>query len=73
MNRGYSREEYIEKALMILDKMPGAALSTDMIVGFPGETESAFEDSLSLLDKVPYETIFSFKYSPRPWNKGQKL
>ena len=71
MNRCYSREEYIEKALMILEKMPGSVLSTDLIVGFPGETEVAFEDTLSLLDKVPYEALFSFKYSPRPFTKAK--
>ncbi len=70
MNRGYSREEYIEKAQMILEKMPGSVLSTDLIVGFPGESEEAFEDSLTLLDKVPYESVFSFKYSPRPFTKA---
>ena len=70
MNRGYSREEYIEKALMILEKMPGSVLSTDIIVGFPGETEEEFEETMSLLDKVPYESLFSFKYSPRPFTKA---
>lgn len=71
MNRGYSREEYIEKAHMILEKMPGSVLSTDIIVGFPGEDEAAFEDTLSLLDKVPYESMFSFKYSTRPFTKAK--
>lgn len=70
MNRGYSREEYIEKALMILEKMPGSSLSTDIIVGFPGEADEQFQDTLSLLDKVPYETMFSFKYSSRPYTKA---
>ena len=70
MNRGYSREEYVEKALMILEKVPNSSLSTDIIVGFPGETEKQFQDTLSLIDKVPYETMFSFKYSPRPYTKA---
>ena len=73
MNRGYSIEEYIEKANMILEKMPGSVLSTDIIVGFPGEDELAFEDTLSLLDKVPYETLFSFKYSTRPFTKAKSF
>ena len=73
MNRGYSSEEYVEKAHMILEKMPGSVLSTDIIVGFPGEDESAFEDTLSLLDKVPYEMIFSFKYSTRPFTKAKSF
>ncbi len=72
MNRGYTREEYIKKAHMILDRMPGAALSTDIIVGFPGETEAQFEESLSLLDEVPYESIFAFSYSPRPFTKAAR-
>ncbi len=72
MNRGYTREEYIRKAKMILEIMPGAALSTDIIVGFPGETQGQFEDTMTLLDEVPYESIFSFKYSPRPFTKAAR-
>ncbi len=70
MNRCYSREEYIAKAHLILKKLPGAVLSTDLIVGFPGESEKAFKDTLTLLDEVPYEAMFSFKYSPRPFTKA---
>ena len=73
MNRGYTREEYINKAQMILDRMPGAVLSTDLIVGFPGETEENFYDTLSLLDAVPFEMIYSFKYSPRPFTKAARF
>ena len=73
MNRGYTREEYIKKAQMILNRMPGAVLSTDLIVGFPGETEESFLDTLSLLDEVPFEMIYSFKYSPRPFTKAARF
>ena len=73
MNRGYTREEYVEKAQMILDRMPGSVLSTDLIVGFPGETEEHFQDTLSLLDAVPFEMIYSFKYSPRPFTKAARF
>lgn len=73
MNRGYTRKEYLEKANMILDTIPGVSLSTDIIVGFPGETEEQFEDTLSLLDEVPYESIFAFKYSPRPFTKAARF
>ncbi len=73
MNRGYTREEYIKKAKMILNGMPKVALSTDLIVGFPGETERDFQDTLSLLDEVPFEMIYSFKYSPRPFTKAAKF
>lgn len=72
MNRGYTREEYIKKAQMILERFPDAALSTDIIVGFPGETEEEFDDTLSLLDIVPYENIFAFKYSARPFTKAAR-
>ncbi len=73
MNRGYTREEYIQKAEMILESLPGAALSTDLIVGFPGETEEDFQDTLSLLDEVPFEMIYAFKYSPRPFTKAARF
>ncbi len=72
MNRGYTREEYIKKALMILERMPGSLLTTDLIVGFPGEGEKEFTDTLSLLDEVPFENIYSFKYSPRPFTKAAR-
>ena len=70
MNRGYTRREYLQKVEMIFNKLPSAVLSTDIIVGFPAETESQFNDTLSLLDEVPYESIFSFCYSPRPFTKA---
>ncbi|MCB9026825.1 MAG: tRNA (N6-isopentenyl adenosine(37)-C2)-methylthiotransferase MiaB [Bdellovibrionaceae bacterium] len=73
MNRGYSRKEYLDKVLMIKNFVPGVSLSTDIIVGFPGETEEQFEDTLSLLEEVEYETLFAFKYSPRPFTKAAKF
>lgn len=73
MNRGYTRQDYLKKADMILKHLPGVALSTDLIVGFPGETLSQFQDTLSLLDLVPYESIFAFKYSPRPFTKAARF
>lgn len=73
MNRGYTREEYIAKAKMLLDGIPGVALSTDIIVGFPGETEEQFQETLSLMDEVPYENLYAFNYSPRPFTKAAKF
>ncbi len=73
MNRGYTREQYIAKAKMLMENVPGAVFSTDLIVGFPGETEEQFQDTLSLLDEVPYESIYAFKYSPRPYTKAAKF
>ncbi len=73
MNRGYTREEYVAKAQAIFKAMPNAVLSTDLITGFPGETDAQFEDTMSLLEEVPYENIFAFNYSPRPMTKAAKF
>jgi len=66
MQRTYSREEYLEKIAMMRSASRPIAITTDIIVGFPGETEIDFEQTLSLLDEVQYDNLFSFKYSPRP-------
>jgi tRNA-2-methylthio-N6-dimethylallyladenosine synthase len=66
MRRRYSREEYVELVAQIRETIPGVALSTDMIVGFPGETEADFEASLSLARTIRFHNMYSFKYSPRP-------
>ena len=66
MQRTYSRDEYLEKIGMIRSARRRTAITTDVIVGFPGETEADFDETLSLLDDVKYDGVFSFKYSPRP-------
>ncbi len=66
MQRTYSREEYLEKIAMIRGASKPITITTDIIVGFPGETESEFAETLSLLEEVQYDSMFSFKYSPRP-------
>lgn len=66
MDRLYSRERYLECISWMKSSPRDIAISTDIIVGFPGETEADFEQTLSLLDEVRYTSIFSFKYSPRP-------
>src|SRR5207247_1311770 len=66
MQRTYSRTEYLEKIAMIRGAKRRTAITTDVIVGFPGETEADFGETLSLLDEVKYDGVFSFKYSPRP-------
>jgi tRNA-2-methylthio-N6-dimethylallyladenosine synthase len=66
MRRRHTRDEYLELVAALRDAMPDAALSTDMIVGFPGETVDDFEETLSLTAAVRYHSMFSFKYSPRP-------
>ena len=65
MNRFYDREQYLELVKKIKEKIPGVGLSTDIIVGFPGETEEDFEDTLSLVKEVEYDTAFTFIYSKR--------
>lgn len=73
MNRGYTREEYLAKIAMIKKTIPNVVLSTDIITGFPGETEEEFKDTLSMVQEVGYETIFAFMYSPRPNTKAAKF
>ena len=66
MRRRYSREAYLDVIAAVREAIPGIALSTDMIVGFPGETVRDFEETLSLTASVRFHSMFSFKYSPRP-------
>jgi tRNA-2-methylthio-N6-dimethylallyladenosine synthase len=66
MRRTYTREEYLEKISWIRSARRPISVSTDIIVGFPGESEQDFEDTVTLLDRVGYDGVFSFKYSPRP-------
>ncbi|MGH9432848.1 MAG: tRNA (N6-isopentenyl adenosine(37)-C2)-methylthiotransferase MiaB [Terriglobia bacterium] len=66
MKRTYSREEYLEKIDCIRSSKRAISISTDIIVGFCGETENDFEQTLDLLDRVEYDQVFSFKYSVRP-------
>ena len=66
MRRRHTREEYLDLVARIRESIPGVTLSTDMIVGFPGETSADFEDTLSLTEAAQYHSMFSFKYSPRP-------
>jgi tRNA-2-methylthio-N6-dimethylallyladenosine synthase len=66
MRRRYTRESYLELVSALRDAMPDLALSTDMIVGFSGESDADFEETLSLTAAVRYHSMFSFKYSPRP-------
>ncbi|MDK2791679.1 MAG: tRNA-2-methylthio-N6-dimethylallyladenosine synthase [Deferribacteres bacterium] len=73
MNRKYSYGEYLEKVAKAKERIPGLALSSDFIVGFPGETDADFEDTLRAIEEIEYETIFAFKYSPRPKTKAFNL
>ncbi len=66
MQRLYTREQYLERIAWMKSAKREISLTTDVIVGFPGETEAEFEQTLSLLDIIEYDGVFSFKYSPRP-------
>ena len=66
MNRSYSRESYLALVGRLRDAMPDLALSTDIIVGFPGETEEDFEETMSLVEEVGFSSAYTFIYSKRP-------
>ena len=66
MQRLYTREQYLERISWMKSAHRDISITSDIIVGFPGETEQDFEQTLSLLDEVEYDAIFAFKYSPRP-------
>ncbi|RZD16148.1 MAG: MiaB/RimO family radical SAM methylthiotransferase [Candidatus Acididesulfobacter guangdongensis] len=67
MNRGYDRDRYINLIEKLKSNCPGILLSTDIIVGFPGETDEDFEQTLSLIKETGFEFIYGFQYSPRPF------
>lgn len=73
MNRGYTREEYREKVLNLRQAIPGIALSSDFILGFPGETENDFALTMDLIRKVRFDQIFAFRYSARAGTKSYLL
>ncbi len=70
MNRGYTRDSYIQVVTKLRTVRPGIQITGDMIVGFPGEDESDFEQSLALMEQVRFFDLFSFVYSPRPGTKA---
>ncbi|MCX7769474.1 MAG: tRNA (N6-isopentenyl adenosine(37)-C2)-methylthiotransferase MiaB [Proteobacteria bacterium] len=73
MNRRYSREEYLEKVYKLRKVCPEISITTDIIVGFPGEDDRDFEDTLDLYKQVNFDSAFSFKFSPRPGTKASNM
>ena len=73
MNRGYTREKYLEKLRYARSVMPDLVLTSDIIIGFPGETEAEAMDTVSLVEEVRYDALFTFIYSPRPGTPAAKL
>ncbi|WP_321973566.1 tRNA (N6-isopentenyl adenosine(37)-C2)-methylthiotransferase MiaB [Paratractidigestivibacter sp.] len=73
MNRKYTREQYLDLVGRLRSAMPGLALSTDIIVGFPGETQRDFEDTLSMVKEAAFSSAYTFIYSPRPGTPAAKM
>lgn len=73
MNRHYDREKYLSLIDYAYEKMPGLSITSDVIVGFPGETYEEFKDTLSLIEKVKYTSLFTFIFSPRPGTKAYDM
>ena len=73
MNRVYTREEYLKKVELARRYMPDIVLTSDVIVGFPGETDEEFEDTISVIEKVRFDALFTFIYSKRPGTPAAKM
>jgi tRNA-2-methylthio-N6-dimethylallyladenosine synthase len=73
MRRGYTRDEYLQRIEGLRKRCPNVALSSDIIVGFPGESDNEFVQTLELLERVQYDEIYSFTYSPRPQTVSAKI
>lgn len=73
MGRGYTRDEYLHKVQALRERCSGVAITTDMIVGFPGESDQDFLQTCAALEEIRYDQIFSFKYSPRPGTAAARM
>nr|WP_314374851.1 tRNA (N6-isopentenyl adenosine(37)-C2)-methylthiotransferase MiaB [uncultured Campylobacter sp.] len=73
MKRGYTKQWYLDRALRLRQSCPGVAISTDIIVGYPSESEEDFAETMEVLEAVRFEQVFSFKFSPRPLTPAANL
>lgn len=73
MNRRYTREKYLELIQYAKNAMPGLVLTSDVIIGFPGETEAEAMDTVSLVEEVGFNALFTYIYSPRPGTKAAAM
>jgi len=73
MRRGYTRQQYLDTIALLRERVAGLALSTDVIVGYPGETEAEFQETLAVLEAVGFDGLFAFSYSPRPGTAARRL
>ncbi len=73
MRRGYTRRQYLDTVALLRDHVPALALTTDVIVGYPGETEEEFQETVDLVEEVAFDGVFVFMYSPRPGTAAVRL
>jgi len=73
MNRKYTREHYLELVGKMRDRIPGIAITSDLIVGFPGESDQDFRDTLDMVNRVRFDAAFTFLYSPRQGTRAAEL
>ena len=73
MNRGYTKDGYLEKIAMARELMPDIVITSDVIVGFPGETDEEFEDTMELVEKARFDAMFTFIYSKRPGTPAAEM
>jgi len=73
MRRGYTKKWFLNRCEKIRNMVPGVRISTDIIVAFPGETDEEFRDTIDVVEKVKFESIFNFKYSPRPHTPAENM
>ncbi|MEE8437357.1 MAG: tRNA (N6-isopentenyl adenosine(37)-C2)-methylthiotransferase MiaB [Candidatus Neomarinimicrobiota bacterium] len=70
MNRTYTKEQYLDQVVMIRERLPAVSITTDIMVGFPGESKTEFEDTLLVMNAVRFDSAYTFKFSPRPGTKA---
>ena len=73
MHRGYNKQKFIQKVDMIKNIIPDVSLTTDIIVGFPGETDDDFKDTMDIVKYVEFDSVYMFQFSPRPGTKAQDM
>ena len=73
MRRGYTRSDYLDRVRRLKEAVPGIALASDFIIGFPGETDECFAQTLDLVAEVGFDQIFAFAYSPRPGTAAARM
>jgi tRNA-2-methylthio-N6-dimethylallyladenosine synthase len=73
MNRTYDKEKFLDTAFKLKERVPNIALSTDVIIGFPGETDEDFEDTLDVLSRVRFDLVYSFLFSPRVGTPAENM